>query len=587
MRKGYGVNINLKRVKRPNRFLPGMARPRLLKILAVLLLIIIASILLWAIWNRPGKEDESGSIFVVRRGPLTISITESGTIQNRDQEVVKSQVEGRTTILWIIPEGTYIKKGDLLVQLDDSSLQDRKIQQEATKLSAEAGYIRSKENLAITDSQGKSDIAVAKLALEFANLDYDKYLKGEYRQEIQRLEKDKTIDAEELSQAQQKLEWSQKLAADGYITDIELQADKLAVQRSKLDLELDDRKLVVFETYTHPRTLRQLESDTEQAAEALERVKARDRADRIQAQADLKAKESEFHRQETTLEKTKDQIIKCRIEAPVAGMVVYSTTGKGSWRGNVEPLQEGQEVRERQGLIYLPTTTSMMSEVKIHESSLRKVKTDMPVVISCDALPDEIFDGRVGKIALLPDAQSMWLNPDLKVFSTEIYLDGDGGQLQPGMTCRAEIIVAEYTDVLYVPVQCVLKVAGKPTVYVRTAQGVEPREVILGLDNNRMIHIISGLQVGEEILLAPPLAPSTVVSEARSPRQSRVGPTPGKDSDKPVDSEKTKPSRPGRKGRRVDPNRSSKRSGDDTKRRTDHSPANGEKGRTRPKANTN
>ena len=583
MRKGYGVNIDLKRLNHPNRLLPGMTKLRWLKILAVLLVIIIVSILGSAIWNRPGKEDEGGLVFVVKRGPLTISVTEAGTIQNRDQEVVKSQVEGRTTILWIIAEGTHVKKGDLLIQLDDSGMQDRKIQQEATKLSAEAGYIRSKEELAITDSQGKSDTAEAELVLEFAKLDYDKYRKGEYLQEMQQLENDQTIKREELSRAEQKFHWSKILAADKYITDTELQADRLALKRSQLDRELADRKLEVFQTYTHPRNQRQLESDITQAAEALERVKARVRADLIQAEADLKAKESEFQRQETSLKKTKDQITKCKIEAPVAGMVVYSTSGKGSWRGNVEPLQEGQEVRERQDLIYLPTTASMMAEIKIHESSLRKVKRDMLVVISCDALPDRVFTGRVGKIALLPDAQSMWMNPDLKVFPTEVYLDGDGGTLQPGMTCRAEIIVAEYTDALYVPIQCVLRVAGEPTVYVRTAEGFEPREVQLGLDNNRMMHIISGLQGGEEVLLAPPLAPSTVASEARSPIDSKVGQTPGKDSDKPVDLGKTIPSRPGSNDGQSDPTKSPKRSEEDTKT---PKPSNGKRIRTRPKANT-
>ncbi|MFZ0035068.1 MAG: hypothetical protein WAK60_08800, partial [Sedimentisphaerales bacterium] len=38
----------------------------------------------------------------------------------------------------------------------------------------------------------------------------------------------------------------------------------------------------------------------------------------------------------------------------------------------------------------------------------------------------------------------------------------------------------------------------------------EPRKVEIGLDNNRMIRIIKGLQTGEVVLLTPPLAPATV-----------------------------------------------------------------------------
>ena len=543
MRKDFGVNTNPKTMNL-NRFLPGQAKRQWLKILIALPVILILLVLGSFIWRGPLDDDQHGPLFVVRQGPLIISITESGTIQNRDQVEVKNQVEGRTTILWIIPEGTHVKKDALLVQLDDSGLQDRKIQQEATVLSAEAGYIRAKENLAITDSQGKSDIAEADLVREFAELDYDKYCKGEYLQEMQQLENNQIIAGEKRSRAQQKLEWSEKLSAEGYITDTELQADKLAFKTSQLDRELEDRKLKVFKTYTHPRNLRQLDSDKEQAAEALERVKARARADLVQADADLKAKESEFKRQETSLDKTNDQITKCRIEAPVAGMVVYSTTGKGSWRGNVEPLQEGQEVRERQDLIYLPTTASMMAEVKIHESSLRKVKPDMLVFVTCDALPDRVFKGRVGKIGLLPDAASMWLNPDLKVYSTEIYLDGNAGELQPGMTCRAEIVVAEYHDVFYVPTQSVLRVAGQPTVYVPGPGGLQQRQVELGLDNNRMVHIISGLQGGEKVALAPPLSPSVAASDTQRLREISPGRAQAKDSEKPAASQEAEPSGP-------------------------------------------
>ena len=54
--------------------------------------------------------------------------------------------------------------------------------------------------------------------------------------------------------------------------------------------------------------------------------------------------------------------------------------------------------------------------------------------VTVDAVPDKRYYGRVGKIGLLPDAQSAWMNPDLKVYSTEIHLDNDTEGLKPGMT---------------------------------------------------------------------------------------------------------------------------------------------------------
>lgn len=137
----------------------------------------------------------------------------------------------------------------------------------------------------------------------------------------------------------------------------------------------------------------------------------------------------------------------------------------------------------------------------------------MPVRITVDALPGKTLYGRVAKIGLLPDAQSAWLNPDLTVYSTDIHLDGNVEGLRPGMTCRAEIIVQRHEDAVYVPVQAVTRVGGKSTVYVKASSGTESRTVEVGLDNNRVIHIISGLEAGEMVLLAPPLEPASLSPE--------------------------------------------------------------------------
>jgi len=61
---------------------------------------------------RP-RPDETGEMPVheVRRAPLTISIDEAGTIRSLDQKIIKCEVEGRTTIISIIDEGTRVEEG--------------------------------------------------------------------------------------------------------------------------------------------------------------------------------------------------------------------------------------------------------------------------------------------------------------------------------------------------------------------------------------------------------------------------------------------------------------------------------------------
>jgi len=513
MRKGTGVSTNPRQTV-ISRLLLAASRRRSVRIGVAIGTVAVLAVLAYAVLQGAGKNDQAVPTATVIRGPLTISVIESGNVSNREQAIIKNEVEGMTTILSIVPEGTNVKKGDLLVELDSSQLVDQRVQQQITVMNAEAAYIRARESLAVTKSQNDSDIAKAELTSKFAQQDLTKYMEGEHPRDVQKAEADITIAKEELQRADDKVNWSEQLAADGYITRTELEADKLAKKKAQIDLDLAQGALQLLNQYTHQRNLDQLKSDQEQAAMALERTKRKAAADLVQAEAELKAKESEYSRQKDKLEKLNQQIAKCRLTAPVDGMVVYATTGKPNFRGSTEPIEEGRQVREREEIIYLPTTAEMTAEVKVHEASLRKVRAGMPVRLTVDALPGKVFWGKVSKIGLLPDAQAVWMNPDLKVYNTQIEIEGDAGELRPGMSCRAEIVVEQYADCLYVPVQSVVRVGGKPVVYVRSSKTALPREVEVGLDNGRMMHIVGGLKDGESVLLAPPLAPSAIRDES-------------------------------------------------------------------------
>jgi len=487
-----------------------------------------------------GAKKNSATLFAVEEGPLTISVTENGTIKNRDQVILKSEVEGRTAILFLIPEGTNVKKGELLVELDGSGLEEQRASQQITVINAEAAFIRARENLAVAKSQAESDVSKATLDLKFAGDDLKKYIEGDYPQALQQADADITIANEEVKRSEEKLNWSRRLHEQRYLSAVDLQADELASKKAKLQLELAENRKQVLEEFSHKRDLEALQSDVEQSKMALERVTRKASADTVQAEADLRAKEQEFERQKAKLEKIETQLKKTKIVAPVDGMVVYATTGRGGGRrDNDQPLAEGQEVQERAELIYLPTAQSMLAEVKIPESSLKKVKVGMPCRVTVDAVPNRLFGGRVAKIAVLPDATSWWGNPDLKVYNTEIHLD-EGADLRAGMSCRAEIVVETYAQALFVPIQCVVREAGRTVVYRESATGPVPVPVEVGLDNNSMVRILSGVKKGDLVLLNPPLgasAPAPEVEGAGGPTPAAVTPKAAPGGEKPAGAE--------------------------------------------------
>jgi hypothetical protein len=84
------------------------------------------------------------------------------------------------------------------------------------------------------------------------------------------------------------------------------------------------------------------------------------------------------------------------------------------------------------------------------------------------------------------------------------------------MSCKAEIIVAQYDDAVYIPVQAVLRVGGKPTAFVIKDGTIEEQKVEVGLDDNRMIRILTGLEEGEVVLMTPPLKAATMEPGSRT-----------------------------------------------------------------------
>jgi len=173
-------------------------------------------------------------------------------------------------------------------------------------------------------------------------------------------------------------------------------------------------------------------------------------------------------------------------------------------------------VRERQVLLTIPDTTQMGVQVSVHESFVEQVSVEQDVRIAVDAFPDRPLFGKVHKIAVLPDAQNRWLNPDLKVYKTMIAIEGQHGWLRPGLSARAEIIIATLDDVVYVPVQAVRRQDGSAVVFVRTVTGSERREVELGLASDICVEIKSGLKEGETVFLQIPETESRAAGASKS-----------------------------------------------------------------------
>jgi len=518
-------------------------------IAAGLVTVIIAALIMTLAANKTSTSTQSKTLstFVARRDNLTVTVTESGSIKAQKTIDLKSEVEGRATIINIVPEGSIITPEDInnkiLVELDSGDLREQLTQRQIDFTTADASYAQAKEAYDIQVKQNESDITAAELKVRFALLDFQKYLGdtlanhiidtvkevndpnvdimdlinineilrdannlgGQSSQDINGWEDKIKLASANLANAQYQLEGTQELYDANYVAKIELDRDKLSKDSYEIQKEEAIVSLNLYKLYDFPKQVQTFLSAYFESKRNLARTYARARAQLAQAKAQLESAKERLDLQTDRLEKSKKQFAACVMKAPAPGLVVYGSSLNPWHRYSGEGLiAAGEQVYQRQLIITLPDTSSMMAEIAVHESSVDKIKPGQKATIVMDAFPDQTFNGEVNKVASLPDQQRNWLSPDIKVYTTEVDIDGTHDFLKPGMSARVEILVDYIPDVLIVPVQVVANRNGKKVCFVVNGSKIKEREVKTGQFNDISVEILEGLKEGEEVLLNPP-----------------------------------------------------------------------------------
>src|SRR5688572_19429769 len=470
-----------------------------------LLLGVIALVVLIAfVMLRPRQVQATGTFYTAKKGDFLISVVEGGTLQAVNEVEIRNEVEGTARVIYIVPEGSYVKKGELLVELDSASAQDQVNQQLIAVEKAQFALIQAEEQLAIQQSVVDSEIRAAELKLQFAKMDLEKWLSMEADQERTKAANEITTINEKLAIEQEKAEWSEKLEKQGFETKANRDRDLLTVKQTKLSFMMATNAFAMLEQFDLKKKQRTYESAVHEAEEELKRVKHQGTRKIAQYEADVRTQRITLELSKSKLARDQKNLAGAKIIAPQDGLVVYSVSDN---RFSSESLiEEGATVRNRQTLIKLPDVSEMKLTVKIHESHINMISQGQPAFIVLDSMPDQRFRGYVSKVGLLPDTTSRWGNPNLKVYATEILVTDKLPDIKPGVSARAEIIVTNLQNVISVPLQAVTTRQGKPVVYVANGEESKPVEVQVGLYNTKFIEVSSGLAEGEEVSMTNNLA---------------------------------------------------------------------------------
>lgn len=442
-----------------------------------------------------GRNEVDYSVFALEtatRGLFRVSLTERGQLDSMNNALLKNQVQGTTTILEILPEGTIVHgpveaqiagevtkiqpqqslglemytvavrgvrgktvehlaemyahtqilvalgdrveagdylAGDVVCELDASKLVETEKQRRIAVTQAAANLEKARKNVEIRKALNESNLAAATLQRDLAQLDLRKYQDGDYQKTRDVLRGSLRAYQEELAKNRETYEFSRRNARKGYIPLKQLEEARLAVLKTQNQLASTEQELRVLEAYEYERQIKELTENALETERATQRVKLAGEAALAQQLADLKACELTYSVQLEKLKWLHDQIASCTLVAPQSGEIVYSSHGQGLQSGQPGIIEPGMTVWERQTLIKLPDPTQMKIDVRIHESKIGQISVGQRATISIDSIPNEIYRGEIISIASLPEAQN-WPNFDLQEYDVEIRINNEFSQLQ-------------------------------------------------------------------------------------------------------------------------------------------------------------
>lgn len=482
--------------------------------------IAVVAVAAWfALNTRPEVGDSSASmdatqLHEVTRSGFNIVIPASGELGTEQQLEIRNQLEVRALITEIVSEGSFVRKGEILLRLADDEILDKIKDSEDKVKTAESDVISAEQTLAIRQSTMASDIEKADLEIEIARLGMQAWEEGELlskRQSQQLSIETAKINSERL---QKRFEEAKSLVEDGHISNDEFDQDRIKMIEADAKVKEVELAQKVYEQYTIKQERAQKESSVEQSNAEKGRIRQRHLAEIVKIEADVESARFKLETARERLADLRTQLDACIIMAPSDGLVVYasSLSGERRGRGDEPPPQVGTELRQNELVIVLPDTSRMIASLKVGEALSGRVRPGQPVVVFSDSRPGDPVDGTVLGVSVLAEGGG-WRDPNRRDYTVRVELDvePDFG-LKPSMRCRGEILLGRVDDAVNVPIQAIFRKGPLAFVYVPEEGGFAQKEVRIGRSSELLVEVQEGLEEGDSILLRRP-SPGEIVSE--------------------------------------------------------------------------
>jgi HlyD family secretion protein len=450
--------------------------------------------------SRPDHRALTSVVHAVERSDVTIRVSQRGELRALDSVTISAQKD--LPIIWLVPEGTHVEEGDLVVEFDATKYENALEEERAALEIARADYEKAETEarslglkLEAGISRYEGDLRLAQLELEEVK---SKPLPHDLDRATNRLANAKLAFAN----AKSKKEFMPNLVEKGFVTKVSLEEAELSYLEAKANLSAAQFEYDLVLAGATPSELRRAEIAVEQAQTAFDKAKAGVQSELESYQATVSRERANVSRAEKLIRKAEIKLARGKLYAPRAGIVVYAPAGEGS----TEKIQLGMIPYEGQPVVYLPDLSEMVVDLEINEIDIGKMNIGSTVEVTLEAYQGEVFRGTVMEIGTLARMKSSpaGVASGIKAFDVVVRVEGHDERLKPGLTVICDIVVERQEDALSVPLRAVTSRHGQHVVFVHEEGKVKERAVVLGNSNEHIVIVEEGLNAGERVVLGPP-----------------------------------------------------------------------------------
>ena len=441
----------------------------------------------------------------IHRGTFEIRVKATGVLRAETSTPVSVRPRDQV-LVWLLPEGTMVKKGDLVARFDDTMFKDGVAQNRTDLQIAKARLRQRQEELQATEEDLKGRITMLEADLAAAEAELKRLKSLPRKEDLERAKLDLDYAERTLEAATAEYERFQTLSAKGVVMTSELRQKEMAVVTARAD---EQTARIQFQLVRDGATSQELET----AGLRLEQV----HIDLEQARRELPAQlhvceglvteaQTEVDKAQRRLDEAQQSLDSMQVKSTADGMLVHRTF-------NGRKLSTGMSFWTSAGLFDIVDISKMFVRVKVLESEVRSVKEGQAVEVRVVTMPDRVLKGLVSKVAKVGKDKSedelmtwreMRSKAGVQAFDVEVVIDQSDPRLRPNVTAEVTILVDKLDDVLRVPVDAVFMKDGQPVIRVLTWRGAVLRPIQLGPAGNDWIVVTDGLSDGEQVVLTVP-----------------------------------------------------------------------------------